>query len=772
MPTKTVPLIPLPARVGLLNTGVRDAQRTAVSKALALNAAPIFRDETALERGTLHIPPGLYETVNKLAESSGISFQRLWVGLARAGFAAMAADVVATTYRVAKAEAAPFALRDGEVGRLQLQYWRSVIGPLRQGRIVVAEGSTGLGKGRVLVAAALEQALSGVKPVAVAAPTLKVLAQLWSEYETLVEENPTRWAGLRVRFFPGVTEFVDPLKVQTYLQEAQADAEEGQPPVIDAAVQSWYASGGMPLQNTPLSRALTLCRNSKDPEDSVVFNFLADDLRAIATEVEPRSLLLDYDTAKEDPRVIAAKAQAVEAHVVFCTHAMIAWQHKSKWAIWDHPPQCLILDEAHEFERAVAQANTRAVALRAVRRNVAKSRIDELITKTAAREARSALINLEGECARLFDENEGGSQYMLQNAPSSLAMSLDRLRKVLASKAFENLPRIALIRRDLGDISKVLSPSENAYRSMIGWIDYSPKRAFPSLVAGEQQLGPILGSLWKTATHGVVLASATLKASDACGVLRAGYLASVLSLPQKRTDIPDSVVLPAIYEIPILHLPSKNDLPAITRPHRIFRNEENEQAWLQNLSRTVGRIVSRPAIQGGSLVLMTSLSQARWIAAYLRETLDADRVLAAEDGVRLDQLQNQFVERYKAGIKPVLVGVGAAWTGLDLSDKTVKAEEDFLLTDLLIGCLPIGLNRTATMIARIDRTGTNAIEKEALMMLRQGLGRLVRREHVTDRHLWFLDGRLWTPWKGMEGFTSAGRKILQDYRNRKGLSVA
>lgn len=774
MPTKTVPLMPLPAGVGVLNAGLRDAQRGAVAKALALNAEPVLRDEGDLARATLHIPPALHDKVEEMAKARGISFQKVWVGLVRAGFAAMSAETASMTYRIESADPPPFAVRAGEAGRLQEQYWRSVISPLRQGRIVVAEGSTGLGKGRVLVAAALEQALAGVKPVAVAAPTLKVLAQLWSEYEELIKQEPSRWAGLRVRFLPGTTEFVDPLKVQNYLQEvqaeAQADEKEG---AVDAAVQSWYEQGGKPLQNSPLARALALSGEAGHNGQPVAFNFLADDLRAIATEVEPQSLLLDYESGKTDPRVLAAKEQATGAHVVFCTHAMIAWQHKAGWAAWESPPKCLILDEAHEFERAVAQANTRAVALRAVRRGVAKSMTENQITKTAAREARNALINLEGECARLFDEGDGNSHILLYNAPQSLTMSLERLRDVLASKAFQRLPRIELIRKDLGEVARALqAPQQNGRGPMISWVDYSPKRAFPSLVAGEQNLGGILGSLWKTATHGVVLASATLKATDAGGALRANYLASILALPHKRTDVPNSVTLPAIYKIPVLHLPSKGDLPAITRPERAVRNEDSERAWLRNLSVALERIVSRPSIKGGTLVLMTSLSQAKDVAAHLCSAIGSDRVIAAEEGARIAQLQSRFIERYRDGVKPVLVGVGAAWTGLDLSDKTVSAEKDFLLTDLIIGCLPVGLNRTATMMARIDRTGTNAIEKEALMMLRQGLGRLIRREGVTDRHIWFLDGRLWTDWKGMEGLTSAGRKILQDYKTRKGLSVA
>jgi len=51
-------------------------------------------------------------------------------------------------------------------------------------------------------------------------------------------------------------------------------------------------------------------------------------------------------------------------------------------------------------------------------------------------------------------------------------------------------------------------------------------------------------------------------------------------------------------------------------------------------------------------------------------------------------------------------------------------------------------------------------------MLKQGLGRLIRRAGVKDRHIWFLDGRLWSPWPGMERFQASARLMLAEYKQQ------
>ncbi len=56
--------------------------------------------------------------------------------------------------------------------------------------------------------------------------------------------------------------------------------------------------------------------------------------------------------------------------------------------------------------------------------------------------------------------------------------------------------------------------------------------------------------------------------------------------------------------------------------------------------------------------------------------------------------------------------------------------------------MPFGTNRTAVHKARIKRLGFDIEAMEAALRLKQGLGRLIRREGVIGRRIWMMDGRV------------------------------
>lgn len=67
-----------------------------------------------------------------------------------------------------------------------------------------------------------------------------------------------------------------------------------------------------------------------------------------------------------------------------------------------------------------------------------------------------------------------------------------------------------------------------------------------------------------------------------------------------------------------------------------------------------------------------------------------------------------------------------------------------MLTELVIPRLPFGTNRTITHAMRRDRVGNSSVEiVDTLFKLRQGIGRLVRREGLPkNRRVHILDARL------------------------------
>jgi len=64
----------------------------------------------------------------------------------------------------------------------QQRFYDGIAPEIAAGKIVLAEGATGIGKGRVLARIAREQAEIGNGPVAIAAPSVAVLKQLIEEW--------------------------------------------------------------------------------------------------------------------------------------------------------------------------------------------------------------------------------------------------------------------------------------------------------------------------------------------------------------------------------------------------------------------------------------------------------------------------------------------------------------------------------------------------------------------------------------------------------------
>lgn len=96
----------------------------------------------------------------------------------------------------------------------------------------------------------------------------------------------------------------------------------------------------------------------------------------------------------------------------------------------------------------------------------------------------------------------------------------------------------------------------------------------------------------------------------------------------------------------------------------------------------------------------------------------------------------QYRALHQEGRRPVWLGLGAAWTGIDLSDESATdPADDTMLTDLVITRLPVGLNRTLTHERRIAIAGFSIVSLEGVWQLRQGLGRLVRRPGVRNKNL-------------------------------------
>lgn len=753
--TKTLPLIAIPPGVLLNSKSASDSIVKMLGIYFNRDVPMIPIDTTHLLRKTVFMPPLLTAKIDEIVESTDMLTHDGKAMTYQDAVAAMCTSAVNTliknkieTQQLTGSVEIPFEARKG-----QDTYYRNIMASLQQSRICMAQGSTGIGKSRAMIAAALTVSANRKTRVVVAAPTLAVLGEsLWAEYEHLRDTGLGK--GLKVRFFPGSSEFIDSPKLIEYIKDA---ADLGEP--IDPAVQAWVKSKGPVLDETPLTRAMLAT--------GIPLRWLASDLRKIATTLDANDFLYTSGASiGSDVEAIikAVRSDVLAADVIFCTQAMLVYAQRGKWA-WFPKPSVLILDEAHLFEGIVANANSDRLSLFSLRRSV------KLATKQAASPKKiTVLETLELALTKLIDEiarNDDGFDKVVLSQDSSNAQKItDCLEKVIALLSSSVLKSVGLPK--LKDAIEALKKATEALAGShitYGAIEFSPDRRFPAIFVGSKSVAGLIGAIWATCTGGGVAASATLSTLDEHGNAKFDYVASLLALPPARTDMPVPVVAPWLYTVPVLHVPKEPKY--FTRPDYKLRTEhpETEFAWLTNIALLTHEIAE--SSRGGTLLLLTSHAQVEVVAELLRNFEFSERIVAMKSGEKFSVTEQRFREKYQEGKFPILLGVGSAWTGIDLTDKSVSGAYDLLLSDLIIGCMPVGLNRSSTMAVRIERRGTDPVVKESLMMLSQGLGRAVRSADSAEKRIWIADGRIWSAWAGMASLQKSAKRMLEKYKRQE-----
>ena len=724
---KSVPLIPISPTL-LPSKNRVDTYRTLVATAIKHNLAPLKLDLTGVERTSVFMQPALFAKVSLAATNNDMSFQEAFAGLTAAGV-----EFIQSSQRaiagVAQEVKVPFNTNRPE----QAKYFQGIQAGLKLNKIVLAEASTGVGKGRALCAAAIEAAIERKTPVVVTAPTLKVLGQLWSEM-TELRTNDGLGKKLTYSFYPGASEFVDDLKLKEFMIDHLDDPE----------VTQWMNKNGPMLEkNNPLIDAMRSM--------GVQPSFLMEDLSNLAVNMDVSDFVLTSQSESESGKVLKdIRERAIGADIIFCTHTMLALSHRLNWALVPQPA-LLIIDEAHMFEQALASVHSDSLSLSSLIARLRKSGVPNKSVKAVQELMYFLKINADDNFT-LINMNAANDSFKIE--------AIDRLNAVytiLKAKTYKDVINIDIVKKVILNTISVL----NGQAKDSSYLSFSPDRRYPSIATGKADLGLVLGGLWKGIDGGVLLASATLFIKNTYGDDKCDYICDVLQIPTSRLHATQPVISPWLTSKPTLHTPSPELALKLTRPS--IQDEPLTKIWLENLSSTLFGISQQT--KGGTLVLATSYVQISTIVEHLIKLgLSPDRIIQQDRNLKISVTEKLFREAYSKGLRPIWIGLGSAWTGLNLTD-TDKSNVDNLLTDLVILCSPLNLNRTNTMIARVEARSISPIIKEALMMLKQGLGRLMRDESQDDRHIWFLDGRIYGQWKQMEEFQKSTLKLLSLYKN-------
>jgi CRISPR type IV-associated DEAD/DEAH-box helicase Csf4 len=292
-----------------------------------------------------------------------------------------------------------------------------------------------------------------------------------------------------------------------------------------------------------------------------------------------------------------------------------------------------------------------------------------------------------------------------------------------------------------------------ALRAMLGGasglLQFSPTKRYPSITIGPNDVRAAMMMRWGI-TPAVALFSGTLLYRGSTGA-QLGPLIQELALPPDRTVMTAPLQPSWLLSTPRLMLPHLSEFERLVPPRAGSNGagEDDLRHWLRHVAQEI--VAAMDSAAGGMLVLMTGYARGALLAQeILRLNPDAAARLilqTAQGG--LGTARQAFLQASNGSAvakPPVWIATGpAAWASLDLSDGQSPADQDFLLTDLVIPALPFGANKSTTHVQRMAMAGFVAEISEAQRLFRQGIGRLVRREGLLRRRIWVLDGRLHHP---------------------------
>jgi Rad3-related DNA helicase len=590
---------------------------------------------------------------------------------------------------------------------------------IRTNKITLLEGSTGIGKSRVIAKAALQ--LPSTAKIGIFAPTLAVLYQLFEEFLKTAEESNL---DPHIALYIGRRNFVDLHK----LEEILPTLEKSAPETVTRA-KAWIEQG-----------APAITRISQLLKKHVPIQWLVDDLIEIVPELSASSVACD-DLSKSSAGLDSyqeAKEGINDAQIIFSTHTMLCL---SALNIRSHRPSlfpcfaAVFLDEAHLLEEAMANCTGNDLSLRHLhgslrqgynRKDVSPNNwqsIDSLITK-----CQQQLESLpQNYLVPAGAEGDPHYQSFREHA-SALAA---HLKEIKHSDDTHWLARINRWHYALGQITSYDFEAR---------VTFSPKLRLPSVTVGPSFLRHHFESLWNSCESACLL-SATLYVCERPGQFSSRFIRLKLCIPSHRVLETKPFIAPWIYNSPTLYSPDPDHACAFVYPGESQGSPLELENWLITIANSISNLAKDAA--GGTLVLCNSYADSEALGNRLYALERRLIIQTREDSFKA--LTSIFKEKARAGDRPVWLATGPAWTGLDLRDELAEnASDDTILTDLVITRSPMGRNRTAAHLARVSQIGFEQELLDAAFTLRQGFGRLIRREDLRDRRIWFLDGRIHT----------------------------
>ncbi len=642
---------------------------------------------------------------------------------------------------------------NGEREKLQSKMFEGVTTGIAGGRIVLAEGGTGLGKSHVIARVAQHHiAENSEGRVGIFAPTLAILNQLLKAYRSeLADRNDPLPRHSSIAVVLGRQQFVDEAKLRLTAEILMGRSEEEA--AIASAALRWLEDGGPLLTEA----SMALAREHRE------LAYLVDDLAEAAPGFPVETCVLD---SKQDNRASeiyeGLRARAQDASVVFTSTTMMCLD--SYLRRLDRSPilpdfTLGLFDEGHQLEDQISTIESTEMSLmelsyrlRVLHRSPWAG---EHRARTLAESALDASKQLEATC-RQFPEVEtvhsrsGENDELWKEAREYAEALADRLKQLTKRLAKTNHEFLHPFQHAADTCARFASGKEMC------WISFSPVRRYARLITGPVILRRSFEHLWGL-LPAAALFSGTLLLPSSTGAMSGRYMRMKLWIPDDRVHFCEPCTPSWNYQLPTLYYPSLKAAKKLQ--FTLFKSENGEAeygTWLRRCSKLLVEKVAATA-KGGILVLTPAYRDIDDLCRQLRKDGYPD-VIEHSPRTTLTTAIADFKERSRAGRRPLFVATGGAWTGIDISDNEQPPEADFLLTDLVILRVPIGGAISSVQLARKDFM-FDSIIYDAAILLRQGLGRLIRRNGLKDRRIWFLDGRIYFAKVGASAYKRASYSI-------------
>ncbi|RJP49250.1 MAG: hypothetical protein C4557_11555, partial [Anaerolineaceae bacterium] len=286
-----------------------------------------------------------------------------------------------------------------------------------------------------------------------------------------------------------------------------------------------------------------------------------------------------------------------------------------------------------------------------------------------------------------------------------LLKSLDEIYKALGDLLSEGHDNVEDVMGSIGTLIRRMTEAETAASGMmhkpsnelIYWIEVNPRGERLSLNAAPLRVGPLVQKhLWYEKAS-VVMASATMTTHGDFGYARR-------TLAADEVDVL-SLGSPFDYESSTL-LYVANDMP-----------EPNNFNYQQALDRAI--VSTAKATGGRMLVLFTSYSALKKTAQAITGPLGREDIFVYEQGEGASP--NALLESFKSTERAVLLGTRSFWEGVDVPGDSLSV--------LVITKLPFDVPSDPIISARSELYEDSFNEyylPEAILKFRQGFGRLIR----------------------------------------------